>query len=147
MNNNHPFFKQAQKIAKRFNAKPMFLDYDEINKKPFFRPYKKYKDDVLDLVFIKGIPIISAYRLYGNKNGANIHTKIDNLFYNKFFKMYSLIDLDGIVRFILYVEDNTIFVKKAVPIGDCEIYGAYTNSNVIDVANKVKQENREMFYF
>lgn len=146
MNNNHPFFKQAQKIAKRFNTKPMFLDYDEISKKPFFRPYKKYKDDVLDLIFIKGIPIISAYRLYGNK-GVNVHTKIDNLFYNKFFKMYSLIDLDGIVRFILYIEDNTIFVKKVVPIGDYEIYGAYTKSNIIDVANKVKQENKDMFYF
>lgn len=60
MNNNAPMFKRIQKIGRYFNDKPVFLDVDDKGKL-FFRPYKKHRRDIIELIFINGVPIITAY--------------------------------------------------------------------------------------
>lgn len=149
MNFNHPLFKQIHKISRRFGAKPMFLDYDMEKDKPFLRPYKKYKDDCLDLIFVKGIPIKIAYKIYGFDSASNKHTKIDNLFYNKKFNIYILVDTDGLIQFTLKINDNVAFMKRNRPIYDGTSSNAYTliSRDIYQIAEQIKNENREMFYF
>lgn len=148
MNFNHPLFKQIHKISRRFGAKPMFLDYDMEKDKPFLRPYKKYKDDCLDLIFVKGIPIKIAYKIYGFKGDPNKPTKINNLFYNKKFNLYTLVDTDGLIQFILKVEDNIVVVRKnPVHEGDLPTIYALNSRDIYQIAEQIKNENRKMFYF
>lgn len=149
MNNNHPLFKKVQKIARMFNAKPMFLDFDIKNDKPILVPYKKYKHDCLDLIFVKGIPIKIAYKIYGFNGASNRHTRIDNLFYNKIFDIYTLVDTDGLVQFTLKIEDNVVFVKRLHPLYEGTPPTAYTlnSRDIYQIAEQIKNENKEMFYF
>ena len=149
MNNNHPLFKKVQKIARMFNTKPMFLDFDIKNDKPILVTYKKYKHDCLDLIFVKGVPIKIAYKIYGFNGASNKHTKIDNLFYNKKFDIYTLVDIEGLIQFTLKIENDVVFVKRHHPLYEETPPTTYALNlkNIYQIAEQIKNENKEMFYF
>lgn len=142
MNTNHPLFKQIHKISRKFGAKPMFLDYDMKEDKPFLRPYKKYKDDCLDLIFVKGIPILSICRL----SSATKSTKMDCLFYNNKFKLYSLIDKEGILQAVLEVKNNKVSLLPYNDDSDNKVI-IYDLSDIYEVVEQIKQKNKNNFYF
>ncbi len=142
MNTNHPLFKKIYKISRKFGAKPMFLDYDMKEDKPFLRPYKKYKDDCLDLIFVKGIPILSICRL----SSATKPTKMDCLFYNNKFKLYSLIDKEGILQAVLEVKNNKVSLLPYSDDSDNKVI-TYDSSDIYEVVEQIKQKNKNNFYF
>lgn len=142
MNTNHPLFKQIYKISRKFGAKPMFLDYDMKEDKPFLRPYKKYKDDCLDLIFVKGIPILSICRL----SSATKSTKIDCLFYNNKFELYSLIDKEGILQAVLEVKNNKVSLLPYNDDNNDKVI-TYDSSDIYEVVEQTKQKNKNNFYF
>lgn len=142
MNTNHPLFKKIYKISRKFGAKPMFLDYDMKEDKPFLRPYKKYKDDCLDLIFVKGIPILSIYRL----SSVTKSTKMDCLFYNNKFKLYSLIDKEGILQAVLEVKNNKVSLLPYNDDSDNKVI-TYDSSDIYEVVEQIKQKNKNNFYF
>lgn len=97
MNNRHPFFKQIQKVAKYFNVKSMFADYDMINNKVIMIPYKKRVHDEPNLVFINNIPCAVAYNLYKMK-AKRIE---DNIFVSKSQD-------DGVITYGLHNTDGEL---------------------------------------
>ena len=120
----------------------MFLDYNMKEDKPFLRPYKKYKDDCLDLIFVKGIPILSICRL----SKVTKSTKMDCLFYNNEFKLYSLIDKEGILQAVLEVKNNKVSLLPYNDDSDNKVI-TYDSSDIYEVVEQIKQKNKNNFYF
>lgn len=143
MNTNHPLFKKIHKISRKFGAKPMFLDYDMKEDKPFLRPYKKYKDDCLDLIFVKGIPILSIYMLLKVMKP----TKMDCLFYDKKFKMYSLIDKEGTLQAVLEIKNNKVVLIPFYNDNSDNKVITYDSSDIYEIVEQIKQKNKNNFYF
>lgn len=156
MNRNKPLFNKIQKVARHFGVKPMFVDYDLKKGKPFLTPLKKghcprqLEAALKHLVYVSGVPIESAIRLYLN----GVHKVTNNVFYKKSDEIgvYTLIDCFGIVKVIGYITpycDKKTDVRVVKTIVDQQftttIIESYSHKEMLNYINKYMDEHREMF--
>lgn len=140
MNNNAPIFKKIQKIARYFNSKPIFLDVDIKTDKVFFRPYKKHRKDILQLIFVAGIPIGKATVLMLDgwkkfyEDGCFIR---DNIIY--------IHNIDGLPIGAIKKDKDIYIITKAVNNRIVTEKYNEKDTNVRDVIKNFKEEHHKQF--
>ena len=105
MNSNAPLFKKVFKVARHFNRRPQFLDYNEKMDKVFLRDYRKGSYDEPNLIFIGCIPLTIMVKAYLNK--AKLIE--DNILFDKKLNSFILIGMDGEVKCI--IKDNILCTR------------------------------------
>lgn len=137
MNNNAPDFKKVQKLARWFNAKPIFFDWDIKKNKAILRPYNK-KKDILALTYIAGIPYEKAQDLYELK-----FKKIENNVF-RYNKSTLVLDTEGNPLMQIVATEDDIVSRSEYSESKCMLIKC-PEQRVHEFIELIKQEKCKSF--